>query len=255
MTGKDGCGNATMLEVPIRYGSGDRVVEAIGTSHTTNKLFTLPTMACYLTGLEIAPDRLSGINATDRRQYMEQGGVFPTDIKSIKRVKAIPYNATMDLSIYASNSDQLYQMLEQILLLFDYDLQLQVNDAPFDWARVLRLELTGINNEEVYPSGTERRVLVYSFQFKYEIWLSPPVELRDDIIRSIMLRFGDLDNFVLNEIDENGDLAPFTDGGFSTTLILSTDPLGETVPELEPQPGGMPETGTSVLNRVSVKDE
>ena len=35
----------------------------------------------------------------------------------------------MELSIYASNTDQMYQILEQILILFDYDLQVQFNDA------------------------------------------------------------------------------------------------------------------------------
>lgn len=115
----------------------------------------------------------------------------------------------MELAIHASNTDQLYQILEQILIMFDYDLQLQFNDAPFDWSRVTSLFLLGINNEENYPTGIDRRVLIWTLQFSLPIWLSPPIEVRNEIIQGINIRIGDLKDFKLDEIDENGNLAPF----------------------------------------------
>ena len=209
-TGLDGCGEITEVEVPIIYGSRDRVVSAIGASNTQNKQYTLPMLACYQTGLELDPNRMKGVNQVDRRSYLEQGGIFPDDIKSIKRVMPVPYNMQMELAIHASNTDQLYQILEQILILFDYDLQLQFNDASFDWSRITSLFLLGITNEENYPTGIDRRVIIWSLSFSLPIWLSPPIEVRNEIIRAITLRFGDLSDFTLDEIDENGNLAPFT---------------------------------------------
>lgn len=209
-TGMDGCGEISELEVPIIYGSRDRVVTALGASNTQNKQYTLPMMACYQSGLEMDPNRMKGVNQVDRRTYLEQGNVFPTDIKAIKRVMPVPYNMQMELAIHASNTDQLYQILEQILIMFDYDLQLQFNDAPFDWSRITSLFLTGINNEENYPAGIDRRMLIWTLTFTLPIWLSPPVEVRRDIIQAIMLRIGDLAELKLDEIDENGNLAPFT---------------------------------------------
>lgn len=208
-TGMDGCGQISEIEVPIIYGSRDRVVSAIGASNTQNKQYTLPMMACYQTGLEMDPTRMKGVNQVDRRTFLEQGGVFPDDIKAIKRVMPVPYNMQMELAIHASNTDQLYQIIEQILIMFDYDLQLQFNDAPFDWSRITSLFLTGINNEENYPLGIDRRVLIWSLTFTLPIWLSPPVEIRKEIIQGIALRIGDMADFVLDEIDENGELAPF----------------------------------------------
>jgi hypothetical protein len=209
-TGMDGCGEISELEVPIIYGSRDRVVSAIGSSNTQNKQYSLPMMACYQTGLEMDPARMKGVNQTDRRTFLEQGGVFPDDIKAVKRVMPVPYNMVMELAIHASNTDQLYQILEQVLILFDYDLQLQFNDAPFDWSRITSLFLTGINNEENYPTGIDRRMIIWTLTFTLPIWLSPPVEIRNEIIQGITLRIGDMSDFVLDEIGENGELAPFT---------------------------------------------
>lgn len=209
-TGLDGCGEISEIEVPIIYGSRDRVVSAIGADNTQNKQYTLPMMACYQTSIELDPTRLKGVNVEDRRSYLEQGGVYPDDIKAIKRVMPIPYNMIMDLSIHASNTDQMFQILEQILLLFDYDLQLTFNDSTFDWTRLTKLTLNSINNEENYPMGIDRRSIIWTLNFTLPIWLSPPMEIRDEIITSIKVRMGDMSDFVLDELDENGELAPFT---------------------------------------------
>lgn len=210
-TGLDGCGEVTTLEVPIRYGSTDRVVAFLGSSNTQNKLFTLPMMAAYMTSINLAPGRVHGVNQVDKRTYLEQGGIYPDDVKAIRRVMPIPYDLSMELSIYASNTDQMFQILEQVLLLFDYDLQLQVNDAPWDWAKMVKLTLESISNEEAYPSGTERRVLVQTLSFTYGFQLSPPIEVRDEIVRSIKVRLGDIDCFHMDEINEEGNLEPFNE--------------------------------------------
>ena len=215
-SGYDADGNIITMDVPIRYGSSDRVTAAIATGNTTNKLHTLPIMSCYLRELVLAPERMHGVNQVDRRSYLEQGGVFPDDIKSIKRVMAIPYNMNMELSIYASNTDQMFQMIEQILILFDYDLQLQFNDAPFDWTKISKLTLTGLNNEENYPSGIDQRMIIWTLSFEMPVWISPPVEVRDDLITQVKIRLGDINGLSLNEIDEHGNLVPFNDDSVYT---------------------------------------
>lgn len=224
--GLDGAGAPIQMEVPVRYGSTDRVTAALAAGNTQNKLHTIPMMSCYMTGLELAPDRLHGVNQTDRRTYLEQGGIFPTDVKSIKRVMAIPYNMQMELAIYASNTDQMFQIIEQILMLFDYDLQLQFNDAAFDWTKISKLYLRSITNEENYPMGSERRAIIWTLQFELPIWMSPPMEIRNDLIQNITIRLGDLDSMTLDEIDANGNLVPF-----STTFatIHITNPLNTIV--------------------------
>jgi hypothetical protein len=231
--GLDGAGQPIMMDVPVRYGSSDRVTAAIASGNTQNRLHTLPMMSSYLTGLELAPDRMHGVNQTDRRTFLEQGGIFPDDVKSIQRVMAIPYNMQMELSIYASNTDQMFQIIEQILILFDYDMQLQFNDAPFDWTKISKLFLHGISNEENYPMGVDKRIIIWSLQFEMPVWLSPSLEIRNDLVQSIKVRIGDLNTLTLDEIDQDGNLTPF-----GTTFASFSVQDGTNSTATAPDPGG-----------------
>jgi hypothetical protein len=217
--GLDGAGNPVVMDVPVRYGSTDRVTAALAAGNTQNKLHTIPMMSSYMTGLELAPDRMHGVNQVNSRNYLEQGGIFPDDLKTMQRVMPIPYNMQMELAIYASNTDQMFQILEQILMLFDYNLQLQFNDAPFDWTRITSLLLTGIQNEENYPMGVDRRVIVWTLNFEMPIWLSPPLQVRTDAIKSIAVRIGDLAALTLDEVDANGNLVPFSTPDYVSFIV------------------------------------
>ena len=248
-TGKDDSGKTMMIDVPIRYGSTDRVTAAIAARNTQNNLHTLPMMACYMKSLELAPDRLHGVNTVDRKKYLEQGGIYPDDVKVVTRVMPIPYNMQMELAIYASNTDQMFQILEQILILFDYDLQVQFNDANFDWTKISKLTLVSMSNEENYPVGTDIRSIVWTLDFDLPVWISPPAEIRKDLVNQISVRIGDIENLTLNEIDKDGNLTPFDSKSTFTEFTVKSptpskvenDPLPDgTITS----PGGMQSTGS-----------
>ena len=226
-TGNGECAEPELISVPIRIGSKDRVVAAIEAGNTQNKPFSLPMLALHMTGLSLPASR-KGIGVIDRRVYLPEGGIYPTDLKTIERLMPIPFVMNVDVGIYASNTDQLYQILEQILILFDYTMQLQFNDAPFDWTKITMLELVGMNNEENYPMGADRRVINWTLNFNLPIWMSPPVDVRQDLIQSIKVRIGDLDSLTLDEVDQDGNLVPFiTDPytQFSIDAPTTVDPV------------------------------
>jgi hypothetical protein len=221
-TGKDGCGVEAFIPVPIRYGSTDRVAGAIAANNTQNNLHSLPMMSAYMTGIELAPERQKGIGSVDRRTYLPQGGVYPNDVQVIQRIMPIPYNLTFELSIYASNADQSLQILEQILIMFDYTLQVQFNDSAFDWAKITTVTLdSGPRNETNYPVGTDREIIIWTFPFTFETWLSPPMQVRNDLIKRVMFNIGNMDGYVLEEYDENGNLAPFNEPFAAVSLVGS----------------------------------
>jgi len=208
-TGKGETGETEMVSVPINVGSKDRVAAAILQGNTTNRMFTLPIMSAYMNGLELAPDRRKGVGVVDSRVFMPAGGVFPDDLTVAKRLMPIPYNMTAEVSIYASNTQQLHQILEQILILFDPILQIQTNDSTFDWTKITYVELQGVANEENYPMGTDRRMLIWTLQFMVPIWLSISMDMKNEVVNKVITRIGDLEGFALNEFDENGELQPF----------------------------------------------
>jgi len=230
-TGKGTCDADEYMTVPIAIGSRDRVVAAIQSGNTQNKPFSLPSMAATLTGLARSQNR-KGIGVVDRRTYLPEGGVYPTDLKVVERVMPIPYVMTMELSMYASNTLQLHQILEQILMLFDPVLQLQTNDSAFDWTKIVSVELVGINNEENMPPGGDRRMLVWSLTFDIPIYISAPMDIKEQIVKKIIIQLGNLSGFNIGEYDENGNLTAFSADSLYATVEL--DGTSGTVEVSEP---------------------
>jgi hypothetical protein len=182
-------------------------------------MMTLPVMSTFLLQIDLAPERRKGVGLTERRTVMPAGGVYPTDLKVMERYMPIPYDLTFELAIYASNQDQMFQILEQILIIFDPTLQIQTNDSPYDWTRQTNVELMSIQQEENYPIGTEKRMIVWTLNFRMESWISPPMDIRENLVQKIVMRFGDLEGFSLDEYDASGELMPFAGDIWSQTEV------------------------------------
>ena len=208
-TGIGECDAPEFITVPIVVGNKDRVVAALMTGNTINRSFSLPTMAAYLSGLAPADERRRAPGMIDQRVTLKTGGVFPEDLTIVKRAMPIPYNATIELVIYASNTQQLHQILEQVLVLFNPDIQIQKSDGPFDWTKLTNVTLTDISNDENYPAGTERRMIVWTLSFLMPIWLGIPMGVKDDLVRKVIIQIGDLSAMNIQEVDETGNLRPF----------------------------------------------
>jgi hypothetical protein len=190
--GKSETEDERLISVPIYYGNRDRVVAHILGDNTQNKPIRLPTMSAYMSRLDMAPERRRGVNVSRRKTYLPLGGLIPDDIKTVSQYMPRPYWVNMELQIYASNTDQHNQILEQILVLFDPTLEIQKNDAPFDWTRISSVELTGIRNESNYPSGSNNRIIQTGLDFKFIAELEVPAEVRDQYVNEIFIRIGKL---------------------------------------------------------------
>lgn len=208
-TGIGECDVPEMISVPIVIGNRDRVVAALMSGNTQNRVFSLPTMAAYMTGLQPADARRRAPGMVDQRVTMKAGGIFPDDLTVVKRVMPVPYDMTLELTIYASNTQQMHQILEQILVLFNPDLQIQKSDGPFDWTKLTNVTLTDITNEENYPAGSDRRMIVWTLSFLMPIWLGLPMGVKDDLVRKIIVQIGDLGSMGTMEVDGEGHLTPF----------------------------------------------
>lgn len=225
MTGIGECGTPEGITVPLTYAHKDRVVAAISAGNTSNRVFSLPTMSFHLAGITPANDRRKAPGIVDQRVTMRAGGVFPEDLVVVKRVLPVPYDATIELSIYASNSDQMFQIFEQIAVLFNPDIQIQKNDSPHDWTRISRVELQDIAKEDNIPSGTDRRIILWTFTFLMPIYIGIPMGVKDDLVRKIIIQIGSSDSLSLIEVNENGELQPFGEP-LAKIEITERDPEG-----------------------------
>lgn len=181
-----------LMTVPVKIGSTDRVVASIMASNTQNKPLRAPIIATQMIGMEPAFDFVKGNNQQARHTTFPVGGTLPDDGKVVYKYMPFPYFLTMEAAILATNEYQHQQMLEQILLLFNPDLQIQISDGYNDWTKITHVELTAVGLETPYPSEADRRLITTTLSFKVLCYLSPPVNVRDNYIKKIKLRISEL---------------------------------------------------------------
>lgn len=181
---------AALIPVPISYGAPDRVVAAMIADFTQNKPLRVPTISAYVRNIQQDVSRMHGVGFDRRTVFTPVGGLAPDDTKVVHQRMPVPYELEMELAIYVSNTDQHFQILEQILPYFEPQLSIQTSDGYFDMKRLTTVELTGVNVEMPYPIGTDRRIIQSSLTFKMPIHLEIPANIRNDFIKQIKLRVG-----------------------------------------------------------------
>ena len=100
----------------------------------------------------------------------------------------VPYNLTIQVDIWTTNTDTKLQILEQLMILFNPSLQLQSNDNPLDWSNVFEVELQDITwSSRSVPAGVDEQLDISTLTFLVPIWISPPAKVqRQKIIQSIV---------------------------------------------------------------------
>jgi hypothetical protein len=179
-----------LISVPVHYGHKDRVVAAILSDFTQNKPLRLPVMSAYMRSISMAEDLYAGLGMERRNSYVPVGGLVPDDIKTVYQRRALPFKLDLDLAIMSSNTNQHFQILEQLLPLFDPQLNIQTSDSPLDMTRLTHVKLKNINTDSNYPIGTERRIIQSTLQFEMPIYIDTPADVRRNFIQSIFLRIG-----------------------------------------------------------------
>lgn len=179
-----------LAKVPIYAASKDRVVAAIKSENTQNKPIRIPALSAAITSIELAPERRKGVPNNRRHTVMPTGGLFPDDIRVVEQRMPVPYTLTMELGVWASNQDQHYQILEQIMMIFNPILQIQTSDEALDWTQITTVELTGIRPEENLPAGADRRLIQTMLEFSIPVYISVPANVHDKYIRDIYIRVG-----------------------------------------------------------------
>lgn len=187
-TGVDDDGVETYINVPARYGNMSRQVGHILRDNSSNMLITIPMITCYMTALNMAPDRrqnpthVSTVQVTERyydRSIHEYTGDTGQSF-SVERYMPVPYDLTMEVAILTSNTDHKLQVLEQILTAFNPSVDLQTSSNPIDWTALTIVELQDsiTLSERSQPVGTDEPLDIARLSFRVPIWLSPPAKVK-----------------------------------------------------------------------------
>lgn len=217
--GRNDAGVKGLLRVPIRYGDATRQAQTVLQNNSANSLPSTPLMTFYITALEYARDRVQEPYFVDKtpvrqRYYDEQTETYETtqgNAFTIERLMPVPYNLTIQLDIWTSNTNQKLQLLEQILTLFNPSLEVQSTDNYLDWTSLSVMELESTTwTSRTIPVGTEDPIDIASLRFVLPIWISPPAKVK---------KLGVVQKIVASIYDASGDYA---DAIYDNDLLMGT---------------------------------
>lgn len=215
--GLDNTGLPIYDRVPARYGDMTRNVGHIIKNNSENVLNTVPFISCYVAGLSILPnlrrypqfeERIQVVEKQfdeETHQYNDEAGQSYT----VTRYQPVPYNLTMTVDIWSSNTDQKLQLLEQILVLFNPGINLHTNQNALDWTALTYCELTDVNwSTRTLPSGADEVIDVATLTFEMPVLINPPTKVqRANLINTILtqmhvLEKDDFDDWSLSNLGD-----------------------------------------------------
>jgi hypothetical protein len=190
-------GDGTLHQVPVMYGDQERQVSSIIRNNSENKVTSVPRIAVYVTELKLDRNRLADATYVGKVHVRERDVVSGEYTSSqgrnytVERIMPTPFELKMKIDIWAANTDQKLQLLEQILVLFNPSLELQTTDNYIDWTSLSVLNLNDINwSSRSVPVGTDNPIDIATITVETPIWLSPPVKVKHlGIIKKIITSF------------------------------------------------------------------
>lgn len=197
---KDGKG--ATKDVPVTYGDLTRQVANIIRENSENKLPSAPRIAVYLTGLELDRDRLTdatytrSVNIRERAYDSENNEYLNYQGKNytVERLIPTPYMMRVNADIWASNTDQKLQILEQILVLFNPSLEMQTTDNFIDWTSITVVNLENVQwSNRSIPVGVDSEIDIATLTFSIPIYISPPTKVK---------KMGVITNIITSMFDE-----------------------------------------------------
>ena len=182
--------------VPARYGDSSRMVASILRNNSENIINSSPFIAVTIQSIQPARDRthepfLVDTQQVAEREFNKETGAYSTEqgnLYTTQRYMPVPYNMTINVDIWTTNTDTKLQILEQIFVLFNPSIQLQSNSNPLDWTSVFEVELADINwSSRSVPAGVDESLDISTMSFTSPIWISPPAKVkRQAIIQRII---------------------------------------------------------------------
>jgi hypothetical protein len=196
---------ATLVRVPVRYGDWTRLAQTVNQDNSASALPSTPLMTFYITGMDYDRPRMQEPYFIDRKAVRQRYYDVNTDTYetaqgnafTIERLMPVPYKMTLTLDIWTSNTNQKFQIFEQIATLFNPALEIQSTDSFIDWTSLSVVELDQTTwTTRTIPSGTENPIDVMSMRFTLPIWISSPAMVK---------KLGVVEKIIMSVFDAQGD--------------------------------------------------
>ena len=208
--GQDSNGITALQQVPVFYGDSSRQAATILKGNTENALPTVPCMACYISALDYDRARVQQPFHISKLQIRERNydstsntwGHAQGDAFTVERHMPVPYKLTLKTDIWASNTEQKLQIIEQITPLFNPAMEIQSTDNYIDWTSLSAVFLTGTTwTSRQVPMGNNEQIDIATLTFELPIWISLPAKVKKlGVIQTIIASLYDAQGNLIDDI-------------------------------------------------------
>ena len=226
-------GDATLIRVPVRYGDSTRQAQTILQENSASALPSTPLITFYITGLDYDRPRMQEPYHVSKMQVRQRTYDRSTDTYettqgnafTIERLMPVPYRLVLNADIWTSNTNQKFQIFEQIATLFNPSLEIQSTDSFIDWTSLSVVDLEQVTwSSRTIPIGTEDPIDIMTMRFGLPIWISSPAKVKklgviERIVASVYDAQGDAANAIINNDLLLGTRQKFTPYGYQVLLI------------------------------------
>jgi len=169
---KDGVTPKEVFKVPLSYGPKEKYLTAITSDPTLTKSIAahVPRMSFELTSMTYDSSR--------KMVSTQQNFALNSDGKLNTQYMPVPYDFEFSFSIYARNTEDATQIVEQILPFFTPDFTVTVKFNPeMDKTYDLPIILNSVNTTIDYEGDTySTRLIIWDLTFTAKGWLWPIVK-------------------------------------------------------------------------------
>jgi hypothetical protein len=176
------------IKVPLSYAPKQKFIakkESTPNSFEQEFQTILPRMSFEMSG--IGYDPLRKVSTVQKIKRDDPNG------GTISQFVPVPYNINMNLYIYSKNQEDGLQILEQIIVYFNPDYNLNLKSmTEFELIDDMPVILNNINYEDNYESNfEERRFIVWTLTFTLKLNFYGPITKSGVIKRVVTNMFSD----------------------------------------------------------------
>ena len=232
--GYDDDGNVIYKRVPVKYATNDKMTASILRNNSENTMLNVPAISVYITGLDYQRERMQEPSFVERKNIRQKR--YDTETQSytnapgnsftVERHMPVPYSLQFNVDVWTSNTEQKLQLLEQILVLFNPDFEIQSTDNYLDWTSLSYMNLENVTySSRTVPAGSPEDVLdVATLTFSAPIWISPPAKLKklgviEKVISSIYNDDGTMNQGFIETNERLGERLYTTPSGYNLIIL------------------------------------
>ena len=211
--GVDDAGGQLYSRVPVIWGDSTFSAATIIRLNSENIMPSTPLISIYISDLKYERERTQDPTFVDSKSVRTRqwdattGAYIPAQANAynVKRFMPVPYKLSIKVDIVTSNTQQKLQILEQILPLFNPQMEIQKTDNYLAWESLSYLELSDTNwSNRTIPvgQGIDSSYDVATLSFFTPIWMSLPAQVNKmGVIFKVINNISDLaseNDLVLN---------------------------------------------------------